>query len=92
MASWIAELVGDLVVGEEMDATTDHGRLVVLGCLGQALGLVTSLLLAGTNSVNDKQTPLWVHWVSLGRAEDDDSNQSLHSRGVVLAGRRVPGG
>jgi hypothetical protein len=42
-ARWIAELVGDLVVGEEIDATTDHAWLVVMGYLGQALGLITGL-------------------------------------------------
>ena len=40
-ACWIAELVGERVVGEEMDATTDHAWLVVMGYLGQALGLIT---------------------------------------------------
>ncbi len=39
----IAELVGDLVVGEEIDATTDHAWLVVMGYLGQALGLIRGL-------------------------------------------------
>lgn len=39
----IAELVGDLVVGEEIDATTDHAWLVVMGYLGQALGLTRGL-------------------------------------------------
>ena len=42
-ARWIAELVGDLVVGEEIDATTDHAWLVVMGYLAQALGLITRL-------------------------------------------------
>jgi len=42
-AHWIAELVGDLVVGEEIDATTDHAWLVVMGYLGQALGLITKM-------------------------------------------------
>jgi hypothetical protein len=42
-ARWIAELVGDLVVGEEIDATTDHAWLVVMGYLAQALGLITKL-------------------------------------------------
>jgi hypothetical protein len=42
-ARWIAELVGDLVVGEEIDATTDHAWLVVMGYLGQALGLIAEL-------------------------------------------------
>ena len=42
-ARWIAELVGDLVVGEEIDATTDHAWLVVIGYLGQALGLIAEL-------------------------------------------------
>ena len=40
---WIAELVGDRVVGEEIDATTDHAWLVVMGNLGQALGLIAGL-------------------------------------------------
>jgi hypothetical protein len=42
-ARWIAELVGDRIIGEEIDATTDHAWLVVLGYLGQALGLITEL-------------------------------------------------
>jgi len=42
-ACWIAELVGERVVGEEIDATTDHAWLVVMGYLGQALGLITRL-------------------------------------------------
>ena len=42
-ARWIAELVGDRVVGEEIDATTDHAWLVVLGYLAQALGLIAGL-------------------------------------------------
>jgi hypothetical protein len=42
-ARWIAELVGDRVIGEEIDATTDHAWLVVMGYLGQALGLITEL-------------------------------------------------
>jgi hypothetical protein len=36
----VAEVVGDLVVGEEIDATTDHAWLVVMGYLAQALGLI----------------------------------------------------
>ena len=47
-ACWIAELVGERVVGEEIDATTDHAWLVVMGYLGQALGLITRLVLAAT--------------------------------------------
>jgi hypothetical protein len=39
----IAELVGDLVVGEAIDATTDHAWLVVMGYLAQALGLIAGL-------------------------------------------------
>ena len=39
----IAELVGDRVVGEEIDATTDHAWLIVTGYLAQALGLITEL-------------------------------------------------
>ena len=42
-ARWIADLVGDRIIGEEIDATTDHAWLVVLGYLGQALGLITGL-------------------------------------------------
>jgi hypothetical protein len=42
-ARWIAELVGDRVVGEEIDATTDHAWLVAMGYLAQALGLITRL-------------------------------------------------
>jgi len=39
----IAELVGHRFVGEEIDATTDHAWLVVLGYLGQALGVIAKL-------------------------------------------------
>jgi len=39
----IAQLVGDQVVGEAIDATTDHAWLVVLGYFAQALELVTRL-------------------------------------------------
>jgi hypothetical protein len=39
----IAELVGDLVVGEAIDATTDHAWLVVMGYLAQSLGLIAGL-------------------------------------------------
>jgi hypothetical protein len=39
----IAELVGQRFVGEEIDATTDHAWLVVLGYLAQALGLIVKL-------------------------------------------------
>jgi hypothetical protein len=39
----IAELIGDQVVGDEIDATTDHAWLVVLGYFAQALDLVTAL-------------------------------------------------
>jgi hypothetical protein len=39
----IAELVGGLVIGEEIDATTDHAWLVVLGYFAQALGLIAGL-------------------------------------------------
>lgn len=39
----IADLVGQRVVGDEIDATTDHAWLVVLGYLGQALGLIAKL-------------------------------------------------
>jgi hypothetical protein len=42
-ARWIAELVGDLAIGAEIDATTDHAWLVVMGYLAQALGLITKL-------------------------------------------------
>jgi hypothetical protein len=42
-ALWIAELMGDCVVGEEIDATTDHAWLVVMGHLAQALGLIEEL-------------------------------------------------
>jgi hypothetical protein len=42
-ARWLAELVGNRVIGEEIDATTDHAWLVVMGYLGQALGLITGL-------------------------------------------------
>jgi hypothetical protein len=39
----IAELVGEQEVGEEIDATTDHAWLVVLGYFAQALGLLVEL-------------------------------------------------
>ena len=39
----MAQLVGDQVVGEAIDATTEHAWLVVLGYFAQALGLVTRL-------------------------------------------------
>ena len=39
----IAELIGDQVVGDEIDATTDHAWLIVLGYFAQALGLVAGL-------------------------------------------------
>ena len=39
----IAGLVGEQDVGEEIDATTDHAWLVVLGYFAQALGLVVEL-------------------------------------------------
>jgi hypothetical protein len=39
----IAELVREQDVGEEIDATTDHAWLVVLGYFAQALGLVVEL-------------------------------------------------
>jgi len=42
-ARWIAELVGNRVIGEEIDATTDHAWLVVMGYLAQALGLIAGL-------------------------------------------------
>ena len=39
----IAELVKGQEIGEEIDATTDHAWLVVLGYFAQALGLVSEL-------------------------------------------------
>ena len=42
-AERIAELVGKQEVNEEIDATTDHAWLVVLGHFAQALSLVTGL-------------------------------------------------
>jgi hypothetical protein len=39
----IAELVAERDVGEEIDATTDHAWLVVLGYFARALGLVSEL-------------------------------------------------
>jgi hypothetical protein len=39
----IAGLVGEQEIGEEIDATTDHAWLVVLGYFAQALGLVAKL-------------------------------------------------
>jgi len=42
-ASLISELVGQREVGPEIDTTTDHAWLVVLGHFGQELGLVRGL-------------------------------------------------
>jgi hypothetical protein len=39
----IAQLIGERVVGEAIDATTDHAWLVVLGYVAKALGLVAGL-------------------------------------------------
>jgi hypothetical protein len=39
----MAQLIGERVVGEAIDATTDHAWLIVLGYVAQALGLVTGL-------------------------------------------------
>ncbi len=39
----IAELIGDQVIGDEIDATTDHAWSIVLGYFAQALGLVEGL-------------------------------------------------
>jgi hypothetical protein len=39
----LAQLMGERVVGEAIDATTDHAWLIVLGYVAQALGLVTGL-------------------------------------------------
>jgi hypothetical protein len=39
----LTELIGDLFIGDEIDATTGHAWLVVLGYFAQALGLVTGL-------------------------------------------------
>jgi hypothetical protein len=39
----IAQLIGEQVVGEAIDATTDHAWLVVLGYVAKALGLVAGL-------------------------------------------------
>jgi hypothetical protein len=39
----IAELIGDQVIGDEIDATTDHAWSVVLGYFAQALRLVAGL-------------------------------------------------
>jgi hypothetical protein len=39
----IAQLIGERVVGEAIDATTDHAWLVVLGYVAQVLGLVAGL-------------------------------------------------
>lgn len=39
----LAELIGDLAIGDEIDATTGHAWLVVLGYFAQALGLVRGL-------------------------------------------------
>jgi hypothetical protein len=42
-ACQIAKLIGERIVGEEIDATTDHAWLVVLGYFAQALELVARL-------------------------------------------------
>jgi hypothetical protein len=42
-ASLIAELVGERVVAEAIDATSDHAWLVVLGHFAQVLGVVSGL-------------------------------------------------
>jgi hypothetical protein len=42
-ARQIADLIGERIVGEEIDATTDHAWLVVLGYFAQALELVARL-------------------------------------------------
>jgi hypothetical protein len=42
-ARQLAELIGDLFIGDEIDTTTGHAWLVVLGYFAQALGLVTGL-------------------------------------------------
>ena len=39
----IAELIGEQVIGDEIDATTDHAWLIVLGYFARALGLVAGL-------------------------------------------------
>jgi hypothetical protein len=39
----LAELIGDLFIGDEIDTTTGHAWLVVLGYFAQALGLMTGL-------------------------------------------------
>jgi hypothetical protein len=39
----LAELIGDLAIGDQIDATTGHAWLVVLGYFAQALGLVRGL-------------------------------------------------
>jgi hypothetical protein len=39
----ISELIGEQIVGDEIDAATDHAWLVVLGYFAQALGLVAGL-------------------------------------------------
>ena len=42
-AQRLARLIGDLVIDDEIDATTGHAWLVVLGYFAQALGLVAGL-------------------------------------------------
>jgi hypothetical protein len=42
-ARQLAALIGDLFIGDEIDTTTGHAWLVVLGYFAQALGLVTGL-------------------------------------------------
>lgn len=39
----LAELIGELAIGDEIDATTGHAWLVVLGYFARALGLVAGL-------------------------------------------------
>ena len=42
-AEQMAEWVGECIAGDELDATTDHAWLVVMGQFAQALGLVKEL-------------------------------------------------
>ncbi len=53
-AERIATLVGERSVGEEVDATTDHAWLVVLGQFAQALGLIQDL---ESVPIDQKQSP-----------------------------------
>ena len=50
----LADLVGDRIADDELDTTTDHAWLVVMGQLAQALGLVKGLEAV---PIDQKQSP-----------------------------------